>query len=250
MMYERRHTRAISAFGGLKRYVPMLATMLLIATLSSIAVPFFNGFVGEFPIMLGTWMSQPAYLLGGFWPTALCATGMIWSAVYMLWWYQRLMLGPITHDANRHLPDLKPIEWGVLVPLACLVFWFGLGSNYWTQRMDDAVETLLPVQSSGRELSELLNDNLPMTAAIRRERLAATLSERYRAPRRPSTPSVPIVPDVPPPLLQTAPPPVKVMPQDRDIAPKVPPQPDTAPAGTGNSSPAPMDAGSAATPHQ
>src|SRR5215472_17419745 len=114
MLYDRRHTREISEFGGLKKVVPMLATLLLIATLSSIAVPFFNGFVGEFPILLGSWMSS----MTGFWPTALAATGMILSAVYMLWWFQRLMLGPVTHPVNRHLPDLTVNEWLVLTPLA------------------------------------------------------------------------------------------------------------------------------------
>ncbi len=166
MMYERRHTRAISEYGGLKKYVPMLATMLLIATLSSIAVPFFNGFVGEFPVLLGTWMSQTAFNVGGYWPAALAATGMIWSAVYMLWWYQRLMLGPVTKNVNRHLPDLTPIEWGVLVPLAVVIFWFGLFSNFWTQRMDDTVETLLPAQAGSRQLSEVLNENTPVTQVI------------------------------------------------------------------------------------
>ncbi len=157
MMYERRHTREISQFGGLKKIVPMMATMLLIATLASVAVPFFNGFVGEFPVLLGSWMSQMiASLGGGQLPTALAATGMIWSAVYMLWWYQRLMLGPVTHRENRHLADLTRTEWAVLLPLAGIVFWFGLGSNFWTQRMDASVRLLLP------SISERLNTDLPM----------------------------------------------------------------------------------------
>ncbi len=183
MMYERRHTRAISEFGGLKKYVPMMATMLLIATLSSIAVPFFNGFVGEFPIMLGTWVSQTAFNLGGFWPAALCATGMIWSAVYMLWWYQRLMLGPVTKDVNKHLPDLKPIEWGVLIPLTVVIFWFGLFSNFWTKRMDDSVDALLPAQAGTRELSEVLNQSLPMSQVILADRQQGNVEPRFRRPQ-------------------------------------------------------------------
>jgi NADH-quinone oxidoreductase subunit M len=183
MMYERRHTRDISEYGGLKKYVPMLATMLLIATLASVAVPFFNGFVGEFPVLLGTWMSQPATALGGYWPAALAATGMIWSAVYMLWWYQRLMLGPITRPVNRHLPDLTAIEWGVLIPLAALVFWFGLGSNYWTQRMDDTVETLLPLQSNGGNLIEMLNDDAPVATVIQDQRANELLHSGFHHPR-------------------------------------------------------------------
>ncbi len=232
MMYERRHTRAIKEYGGLKRYVPMMATMLLIATLSSIAVPFFNGFVGEFPIMLGTWMSEPAYLLGGYWPAALCATGMIWSAVYMLWWYQRLMLGPVTNPINKRLPDLTPIEWGVLIPLTCLIFWFGLGSNYWTQRMDDTVETLLPAQSSGKELSEQLNENVPMTIQIRKERAAEELGGRYRRIRTLRAPGeLPVTP--------TAAPPEAPRPNQTNSPPTL----DAAPAGTGNTPGTPEGSG-------
>jgi NADH-quinone oxidoreductase subunit M len=157
MLYERRHTRAISEFGGLKKIVPMLAAMLLIATLASIAVPFFNGFVGEFPILLGSWISSSA----GMWPTAVAATGMILSAVYMLWWFQRLMLGPVTNEANRHLPDLSKTEWAVLLPLAVVIFWFGIGSAFWTQRMDNSVEALL---NGGREN---VNSDLPAAELLR-----------------------------------------------------------------------------------
>jgi NADH-quinone oxidoreductase subunit M len=160
MMYERRHTREINEYGGLKKIVPMMATMLLIATLASIAVPFFNGFVGEFPVLLGSWMSARTYQFGGLWPTVLAASGMIWSAVYMLWWYQRLMLGPVTKPANRRLPDLSRTEWAVLTPLAALIFWFGLGSNYWTRRMETAVNLLLPV---GREQ---LRDDVPESVKL------------------------------------------------------------------------------------
>ena len=144
MLYERRHTRPISDFGGLKKIVPMFAAMLLIATLASVAVPFFNGFVGEFPILVGSWISNKP----GQWPTALAATGMVLSAVYMLWWFQRLMLGPVTKEENRHLPDLSSIEWAVLLPLVVVIFWFGLWQSFWTQRMDSSVDALL---NYGRE---------------------------------------------------------------------------------------------------
>ena len=162
MLYERRHTRQISEFGGLKKVVPMLAAMLLIATLASVAVPFFNGFVGEFPILQGSWISSTA----GVWPTAIAATGMVLSAVYMLWWFQRLMLGPITTVKNRHLPDLTLNEWVVLVPLVVVVFWFGISSGFWTHRMESSVSLLVPVQT------ETLNDEYPTASTATRERLA------------------------------------------------------------------------------
>jgi NADH-quinone oxidoreductase subunit M len=163
MLYERRHTRTITEFGGLKKIVPMFAAMLLIATLASIAVPFFNGFVGEFPILVGSWISAKA----GQWPTAIAATGMVLSAVYMLWWFQRLMLGPVTKDENRHLSDLSKIEWAVLLPLAVVIFWFGVGSSFWTRRMDNSVEALL---NHGRET---INDDLPVSSLMRRIDLSA-----------------------------------------------------------------------------
>ena len=150
MLYERRHTRQISEFGGLKKVVPMLAAMLLIATLASVAVPFFNGFVGEFPILQGSWISN----MTGTWPTVIAATGMILSAVYMLWWFQRLMLGPITSSKNRHLPDLSRNEWVVLAPLVVVIFWFGLNSEFWTHRMESSVSLLVGS-------TESLNDEYP-----------------------------------------------------------------------------------------
>lgn len=156
MLYERRHTRQITEFGGLKKIVPMLATMLLLATLASIAVPFFNGFVGEFPILLGSWVSKTT----GQVMTAIAATGMVLSAVYMLWWFQRLMLGPITKDENRHLPDLSRLEWAVLTPLVIVIFWFGLGSAFWTQKMDASVTALL---GGGQEA---VNDEFPVAEAL------------------------------------------------------------------------------------
>jgi NADH-quinone oxidoreductase subunit M len=180
MLYDRRHTRKITDFGGLKKIVPMLSAMMLIATLASVAVPFFNGFAGEFPILVGSWISKSA----GQWPTALAATGMILSAVYMLWWFQRLMLGPITKDENRHLPDLSRTEWAVLLPLAGVIFWFGLASPFWTQRMDNSVEVLL------NGARENVNEDLPVSALLRKLDL-----KKPRSPRGTVRQPVTMLPD-------------------------------------------------------
>jgi NADH-quinone oxidoreductase subunit M len=182
MLYDRRHTRLITEFGGLKKIVPMLATLLLIATLSSIAVPFFNGFVGEFPILLGSWISHSRIYFGAFdlpskIPTAFAATGMILSAVYMLWWFQRLMLGPVTKEANRHMVDLSRQEWVVLTPLVALIFWIGLGSPFWTQRMDKSVDTLITRNT------EQLSEDLPIKTHLIEERRL-----REIGPRKPEPP--------------------------------------------------------------
>ncbi len=175
MLYDRRHTRKISEFGGLKMVTPLMATLLLIAVLSSIAVPFFNGFVGEFPILLGSFVSMKT----GYWPTAIAASGMIWSAVYMLWWFQRLMLGPVTKTANRKLPDLRATEFAVLWPLAGLVFWIGLGSHFWTSRMETSVNNLIPVAAD--ETDETLPMGQKLMAARRGESSVQNTSQRGRS---------------------------------------------------------------------
>jgi NADH-quinone oxidoreductase subunit M len=129
MLYDRRHTRAIAAFGGLKRAVPVLATFFLIALLSSVALPLTNGFVGEFTILQGSYTSE---YVGRGW-TAVATFGMVLSAVYMLWLFQRVFTGPVDKEPNRHLPDMSFREKAVLAPLVVMVFWFGCYVATWTQ---------------------------------------------------------------------------------------------------------------------
>src|SRR2546430_1494537 len=115
MIYERRHTRMISDFGGLARPMPWFSTLFVIASLSSIGLPFLNGFVGEFLIMLGSWTSvavQHAWIV-----TMLAGTGVIWAAVYMLWMLQRVVFGTKTSEVNAKLTDLNAREVGLLLPL-------------------------------------------------------------------------------------------------------------------------------------
>jgi len=137
MMYDRRHTRAIAQFGGLKRTVPVLAAFFLIAMLSSVALPLTNGFVGEFTILQGS------YLAFGMRHTALAATGMVLSAVYMLWLFQRVFTGPATREENRTLPDLSLREQWVLAPLVVMIFWFGCYVATWTRYLDAPVDGLV-----------------------------------------------------------------------------------------------------------
>src|SRR6267143_1656275 len=114
MIYERRHTRQISDFGGLATPMPWFASLFVIASLSSIGLPFLNGFVGEFLIMLGSWTSNA--IQHPRIATMLAATGVIWAAVYMLWMLQRVVLGPVTNPANSALKDLNARELGLLLP--------------------------------------------------------------------------------------------------------------------------------------
>src|SRR5205823_12476283 len=101
MIYERRHTREISNFGGLWKVMPIFAAFFLITTLSSIGLPGLNGFIGEFMILLGSWVA-PLHAA-----TAFAATGVILGACYMLWLYQRMMQGPLDKEENRSLSDLN-----------------------------------------------------------------------------------------------------------------------------------------------
>ena len=124
MIYERRHTRQISDFGGLARPMPWFSALFVIASLSSIGLPFLNGFVGEFLIMLGTWTSvavQHAWIV-----TMLAGTGVIWAAVYMLWMLQRVVFGTKTSEANAKLSDLNAREVGLLLPLLALMLFMGV----------------------------------------------------------------------------------------------------------------------------
>src|SRR6266581_5613165 len=124
MIYERRHTRMISEFGGLATPMPWFSAFFVIASLSSIGLPFLNGFVGEFLIMMGAWTST---IVRHVWiVTMLAGTGMIWAAVYMLWMLQRVVFGTKTSEVNAKLFDLNAREVGLLVPLLALMVLMGV----------------------------------------------------------------------------------------------------------------------------
>ncbi len=119
MIYERRHTRLISEFGGLAKVMPVFSTIFLIVILSSIGLPLTNGFVGEFLILLGLFKVNATYAI-------LAATGIILSACYMLWMYQRVIFGKLTNPKNEKLLDLSLREKVILIPLVVLIFWIGI----------------------------------------------------------------------------------------------------------------------------
>ncbi len=133
IVYERRHTRLISEFGGLSKVLPLFAACFLVVTLSSIGLPGTNGFVGEFLIMLGSWKALR-------WHTVFAASGVIFAAVYMLWMFQRVMFGEITNEENRSLSDLNGREIAYLLPILVLVFWIGLYPQTFLRKMDATVE--------------------------------------------------------------------------------------------------------------
>jgi proton-translocating NADH-quinone oxidoreductase, chain M len=123
MLYDRRHTREISEFGGLSKQMPVFATFFMIFMLSSIGLPGLNGFIGEFLILLGSFKSA---FLGSHVYTVIAATGVIFAAVYMLWMYQRVMFGKLTNPANQSLRDLSKREIAILVPIVLFIVWIGV----------------------------------------------------------------------------------------------------------------------------
>ncbi|HYO90670.1 MAG TPA: NADH-quinone oxidoreductase subunit M [Pyrinomonadaceae bacterium] len=138
MIYERRHTRQISDYGGLATSMPWFSAFFVIASLSSIGLPFLNGFVGEFLILLGTWTTTA---INRPWiATMLAGTGVIWAAVYMLWMLQRVVFGRVTHPENARLKDLNARETALLIPLLVLMLFMGVYPNLFLNRSRSSVE--------------------------------------------------------------------------------------------------------------
>jgi NADH-quinone oxidoreductase subunit M len=135
MLSDRRHTRLIAEFGGLKKVMPRLVAAFLIVTLSSIGLPGLNGFVGEFLILLGTFLWNPKF-------AAFAVSGVILSATYMLWMFQRVNYGTVS-EKNASLPDLKPREWALLVPVIALAVLMGVLPNLFLKPMGPSIERLL-----------------------------------------------------------------------------------------------------------
>jgi len=135
-IYERRHTRMISDYGGLAKVMPFYATTFLIVVLSSLALPGLNGFVGEFLILVGSF--KYSIIL-----TVFAALGVILAAVYLLWMYQRVMFGKITDDKNSALSDLSLREKWVIVPLIALIIFIGVYPKPILERVEPSVTHLL-----------------------------------------------------------------------------------------------------------
>jgi NADH-quinone oxidoreductase subunit M len=147
MLYERRHTRLIAEFGGLWKVMPAFSLLFLIVTLSSLALPGLNGFVGEFLVLLGTFQVNRAL-------AAVATLGIIFAAVYLLWMYQRVFFGAVSHDANRRLLDLSLREWAVLLPILLFIVWIGVYPRAFTGMTEASTQALLTqVQSKAAAAS-------------------------------------------------------------------------------------------------
>ncbi|MCJ7432819.1 MAG: NADH-quinone oxidoreductase subunit M, partial [Anaerolineales bacterium] len=123
MIYEQTHTREIKVYGGLWKVTPIFGTVMLIVSLSSMGLPGLNGFVGEFAILLGAFGSKA---IGSPWYAGVSALGVIMAAVYILYMFQKMFLGPTDKEENKSLKDLNWREIGMLVPILIFIFWIGL----------------------------------------------------------------------------------------------------------------------------
>jgi NADH-quinone oxidoreductase subunit M len=170
MLYDRRHTFEISEYGGLATPMPKLAAFFLFAALSSLGLPMLNGFVGEYLILLGTYQRHWQW-------ASWAALGVILSACYLLWSYQRVFFGEITKDKNRTLPDISPREKWILLTMAIVTLWMGIGSVFITRRTATASQTVI----------DQVEPQRPYEAEVPRKPPGET--PRKTAPQAPSTSS-------------------------------------------------------------
>jgi len=136
IVYERRHTRAISEYGGLSKVMPLYAAIFLVMTMSSIGLPALNGFIGELLILQGVFLASKMW-------AAFAASGVVLGAAYMLWLYQRTMFGKVENPKNEHLPDLNMRELATFVPLLILAAWIGLYPAPFLRRLETSVNKVV-----------------------------------------------------------------------------------------------------------
>ena len=137
LIYERRHTRLFSDYGGLKRVMPIYAAIFLIVMLSSVGLPGLNGFVGEFLALMGAFEAAFAGMFGlNLVYAVLAGAGVILGAVYLLWMFQKMFYGPVTNPENTRLKDIKRWEIALCLPLLLMIFWGGLFPNTFLEPME------------------------------------------------------------------------------------------------------------------
>lgn len=139
-IYDRRHTREIADYGGLTKIIPIYSSLFLVICLSSIGLPGLNGFIGEFMILAGSFAAPNLHsniysILG--------TIGIVLSAVYLLWMYQRVMLGPVENEANRNVPDLNKREIISIIPILLFIVWIGVHPNTFLSKSEASVKKVI-----------------------------------------------------------------------------------------------------------
>jgi NADH-quinone oxidoreductase subunit M len=157
-IYERRHTRQISDFGGLAKQMPVFATMFMIVTFSSIGLPGTNGFVGEFLVLLGAFESSMR------WYAIIATSGVILSAVYMLWMFQRVMFGELKNPKNQVLKDLNAREVAIMLPLLFLIFFMGVYPRPFIDSMAPSIERMIQQSKGKKQVAMVIPAQAPQIA--------------------------------------------------------------------------------------
>src|SRR5439155_8051775 len=137
MLYERTHTRDMTRMGGLSNVMPKLAGVFLFVVLSSIGLPGLNGFVGEFLILLGTFIRTKAFAVAA-------VTALVLAAIYLLWSYQRVMQGEVVDEEHRRLPDLSLREWAILAPVMAAILFIGVFPKPLLNRIEPSTNQSVP----------------------------------------------------------------------------------------------------------
>ncbi|HEX4541960.1 MAG TPA: NADH-quinone oxidoreductase subunit M [Candidatus Acidoferrum sp.] len=172
MLHDRRHTFEISEYGGLSTPMPKLAAFFLFVALSSLGLPMLNGFVGEYLILLGTYQRHWGW-------ASWAALGVILSACYLLWSYQRVFFGEITVEKNRTLPDASAREKWILATMAVVTLWMGIGSVFITRRTAAASQTVIDQAEPQRPYEAVVPSRaMPQTKADSAGAAEATTIER------------------------------------------------------------------------
>jgi NADH-quinone oxidoreductase subunit M len=143
ILYERRHTREISEYGGISSVMPVYATITMIMFLSSMGLPLLNGFVGEFTILGGTFSQRDIAGHSGWFWAAWAVPGVVLAAAYLLWLYQRVFFGTVTNPKNENLHDLTPREVATFVPLLIMAFWIGIYPKPFFRILEQPVNNLV-----------------------------------------------------------------------------------------------------------
>ena len=158
-MYERRHSLAISDFGGVATAAPWLSTIFLITTLASIGLPTLNNFIGEFLVLQGSAQAHFTW-------TIFAALGVILSACYMLWMYQRVFFGELTEEVKHHMPDFSMREWACVIPLVVMMVWMGMYSQSFLPAVSEANLKILDQTKMNQPLRVSLPPSSPGSSPV------------------------------------------------------------------------------------
>jgi NADH-quinone oxidoreductase subunit M len=165
MIYERRHSRALDAFGGVAVAMPLFALFWVITTLSSVGLPGLNGFVGEYLVLVGAFQASPLWAIVGL-------SGVIFGAVYMLMATRRMLFGALDKPENRELTDLNAREIGLMLPLVVLVVWLGVSPNTFMAKTQPSIEMVNLRIAEARRAALAGLDAAPTAPASQREESA------------------------------------------------------------------------------